>query len=490
MTVGDTLALSVTTSDPDFDSTTTQWFVDDVLQVTAENFNFQPPIPAGVGTPIISVVVSDNNPLGGEVTKNWGVAVFPINNPPTADAGSDQIKTIGDTVNLDGSGSSDPEMSPLTYSWSFTSKPDGSSATLSDPNIVNPTFVADLAGNYVLDLVVNDGNENSPPDSVKVTANIPTADIRITKTVDIPNPDIGVEITFTVTITNDGPNTATNVQVFDPGLPPPGLTGVSAGVSQCCFNPGTGVWTVGTLTNGQSEILQIVGTVATTNPIINAAELIASDQFDPDSTPNNNAPNEDDQAAASTGVFPDNDGDTFTSDVDCNDDDPSINPGATEVFNGVDDDCDGTIDEGFTDADGDGFAAEIDDCDDGNAAVNPAAVEIFDGIDNDCDTIIDEGFADADGDGILDVSDNCPNNANPGQEDHDNDMIGDVCDPNTEITTNTVATDTTFGGDLTVDGASFTIPSGITVDFDFENFKIIIKAPSGKILIEFGGKIT
>ena len=97
---------------------------------------------------------------------------------------------------------------------------------------------------------------------------------------------------------------------------------------------------------------------------------------------------------------------------------------------------------------------------------------------------------DADGDELSDNVDNCPSIPNPNQEDHDGDVIGDVCDPNTEITSDTVAVDTTFGGDLTVDGATFTIPPGIVVDFDFVNNKIIIKNPGGKILVESGGKIT
>ena len=103
---------------------------------------------------------------------------------------------------------------------------------------------------------------------------------------------------------------------------------------------------------------------------------------------------------------------------------------------------------------------------------------------------VDLANPDSDGDGIPDATDNCPTIFNPTQTNHDGDAMGDACDPNTEITTNTVAVDTTLGGDLTVDGATFTIPSGITVEFDFVNNKIIIKNPGGKILIEFDGKIT
>lgn len=126
----------------------------------------------------------------------------------------------------------------------------------------------------------------------------------------------------------------------------------------------------------------------------------------------------------------DADGDTYVSlgcgGDDCDDSNPAIHPGATEVCNGLDDDCDGLVDEGLTttyyaDADGDGYGnpyvyvqlcgpappgyVAIDgDCNDGDPAVHPGATEICDGVDNDCDGQIDEGLAvtvyyDFDGDG-------------------------------------------------------------------------------------------
>jgi len=142
--------------------------------------------------------------------------------------------------------------------------------------------------------------------------------------------------------------------------------------------------------------------------------------------------------AAVLDYVPDLDGDGY-GDVtyggtDCNDADPDVFPGAIELCNAIDDDCDGDIDEDdaadaltwYADLDGDGFgdpdATEVacgqpdgyvgndGDCDDGAADVNPDADEICDGIDNDCDGDVDEDdavdvltwYADGDGDGFGD----------------------------------------------------------------------------------------
>ena len=112
---------------------------------------------------------------------------------------------------------------------------------------------------------------------------------------------------------------------------------------------------------------------------------------------------------------------------DCDDTNPLVNPDGTEVCDGVDQNCDGTIDEGFDaspyfhDYDGDGYGDPLDavvhcvrpagfvsdatDCDDDDYWRNPGLPELCDGKDNDCDEVIDEElvdsdyYPDADGDG-------------------------------------------------------------------------------------------
>jgi len=93
-----------------------------------------------------------------------------VNTAPIANAGPDQTVTVDDVVTLDGSGSTDPNGDGLTYAWTLTSIPGGSTAALTGGTTVSPTFTADLAGVYVASLVVNDGTVNSAADTVTITA--------------------------------------------------------------------------------------------------------------------------------------------------------------------------------------------------------------------------------------------------------------------------------------------------------------------------------
>ena len=120
-----------------------------------------------------------------------------------------------------------------------------------------------------------------------------------------------------------------------------------------------------------------------------------------------------------TGVIEatDADGDGYDAETDCDDDDPTIHPGATESCDSADNDCDGEVDEDaidagtyYADSDGDGFGdPDIDttactqpsgyvdddsDCDDDDPEINPAADELCDGQDNDCDGLEDDADAD------------------------------------------------------------------------------------------------
>jgi hypothetical protein len=103
---------------------------------------------------------SDNNDDSGEV--------FTTNTAPVANAGEDQSVFVNSTVILSGALSSDADGDTLGYSWSLSTIPTGSIATLSSENDVAPTFIADVIGHYIVHLTVNDNQENSEVDSVEI----------------------------------------------------------------------------------------------------------------------------------------------------------------------------------------------------------------------------------------------------------------------------------------------------------------------------------
>ena len=110
----------------------------------------------------------------------------------------------------------------------------------------------------------------------------------MTKTVDDPTPNVGDTVTFTLTVTNGGPSIATNVQITD--IVPTGYTYVTGSMTGGDTRNESGaptlVWTINSLGVG-STTLTFQAVVQSSGNYKNTAQVTASDQYDPDSTPNN-----------------------------------------------------------------------------------------------------------------------------------------------------------------------------------------------------------
>jgi len=116
------------------------------------DFSLQPAeFEAAVGMTLVSLETAVQR-LRDAITQ-----YIPENAVPIADAGADRDVTVGSTVTLTGAASSDANGDGLSFNWNFVSTPAGSSAQLASRFTVAPSFVADVAGSYVVGVLVSDG---------------------------------------------------------------------------------------------------------------------------------------------------------------------------------------------------------------------------------------------------------------------------------------------------------------------------------------------
>ncbi|ANU06978.1 PKD domain-containing protein [Paraurantiacibacter namhicola] len=209
-------------SDPEGDTLTYSWVQTGGTSVNLSNANAaQATFTAPLGTPVdqdltFELTVSDGI---SSVTDTVVITVEP-NTAPVANAGADQGPIdSGQTVTLNGSGSSDPDGDTLTYRWVQTGGP---SVTLSSSTATSPTFTApNVTGTQPLtfQLIVNDGQVDSPADTVTITVQA-LGNITIRQRIVGPDTQVGY--------TTNVPGLASSVTTSN-GMATASATGVSSG---------------------------------------------------------------------------------------------------------------------------------------------------------------------------------------------------------------------------------------------------------------------
>ena len=203
---------------------------------------------------ITVINLNNNNCKNGQVTDNLPTGLQ-FDSSFTTDGSYDNVTGIWALAGNLGNGQSETLTIQATM---LTTTAQTNTATITNSSLPDPN----LANN-----------------SGSATVNPSTADLQISKVVDDPHPNVGENITYTIRVTDSGPDAATNVTVQD--TLPTGVTYVSSSASEGSYDPISGQWTVGTVDVGTPQTLAIVCTVTRLLPGPNTASISHSDQFDP-----------------------------------------------------------------------------------------------------------------------------------------------------------------------------------------------------------------
>lgn len=168
--------------------------------------------------------------------------------------------------------------------WTMSSVPASSSVDLDIVGQVNMAASGQTITNTATITAADQTDPNPANDSASVNIVVPLAEaeLQLSKNVSVPTPSEGQIVTFNISVRNNGPSTATGVQVTD--VVPAGLTFLAASASQGTYDSGSGLWVVGNLTNGtqhQLTIDTIVNSGTAGQTITNTGVITASDLSDP-----------------------------------------------------------------------------------------------------------------------------------------------------------------------------------------------------------------
>lgn len=172
--------------------------------------------------------------------------------------------------------------SSVTGIWTVGNVASGGGASLPITARVN----AGTSGQRVTNTASLSSSSQEDPfagnNTASVAIDVTGADLSVTKEVDRTAPNEGDPVTFTITLSNNGPSDATGIAATD--ILPTGLSYVSSNPSKGSYDPSTGLWDVGALSNGTSATLALVASVNSGTEglaIINQVRVTAADQGDP-----------------------------------------------------------------------------------------------------------------------------------------------------------------------------------------------------------------
>lgn len=236
-------------------------------------------VQAGTITPVkrnfsmTALDIDGSNQGGGQTIRDF--LGFSQNQSNTVQSGNNLSETttgafqyFTSSVTTDGSGTFDIDhMAYIVYRYT---------------SVLEFRTGSNTAGGYTDDRLVDiDFTQCRNQDFTTPVTTTRNADISVVKTVDNPNPLANENVNFTITVANNGPEDATEVDVNE--TLPTGLTLVQSSASQGSYNQLTKIWTVGSLANNSSATLSIEASVnsgVTQDSLVNKAYLLGLNQFD------------------------------------------------------------------------------------------------------------------------------------------------------------------------------------------------------------------